>query len=81
MTPDRLPDNTLDRLDDRPDLHDDLADVEFEEDALVVISGSLILVSSLCLSQNSCTGYGRRRFIALTAKRMVMEMIMKEQAR
>ena len=80
MTPDRLPDNTLDRLDDRPDLHDDLTDVELEE-ALVVISGSLILVSNLCLSQKSCTGYSRRRFIALTATRIVMTMVMKEQAR
>jgi len=80
MTPDRLPDNTLERLDDRPDLDDDLVEASLEE-ALVVISGSLILASSLCLSQNSCTGYGRRRFIALTATRMVIEIIMKEQAR
>jgi len=79
MTPDRLPDSRLDRLDDLQDLDNDLADAELE-DPLVVISGSLITVSSLCLSQKSSTGYGRRRLIALTAKRMLMEMITAEKA-
>ena len=49
-TPDRLPDATLDCL-DTDDLFGEVVD-----EPCVVISGSLIFVSNLCISQYSCSG-------------------------
>ena len=50
ITPDRLPDAKLERLDGY-----DLVEAVLDE-AVVVISGSLILVSILCRSHKSCSG-------------------------
>jgi len=55
---------------------------ELLTDASVVISGSFIFISYLCLSQNICTEYSRHCFrIALVARKMVMEIKMNEDAR